>query len=173
MRAWRSRLAGLRAARWRLDHGRRPLPKMIEMAKRRNRAHARRARFITASFEESDLGDEIYDPVFDIHVAALHESAESLDVARRRLAVGGGLYLFGQASGWKASSQAEEFGAALSRALKQTGFGIEATLVRISGPESRPPSLLALLGDRQAGLRLRAKPSGGPRETWAGAPPFV
>jgi hypothetical protein len=79
---------------------------MIEMAKRRNRAHARRARFITASFEEADLGDEIYDPVFDIHVAAVHESAESLDVARRRLAVGWGLYLFGQAPGWKASSQA-------------------------------------------------------------------
>ena len=74
----------------RLDNGRITAvdrsPKMIEMAARRNRDRADKARFIAASLEEADLGDEVYDKVFAVHVAALHKPGAGLDAVRRRLA---------------------------------------------------------------------------------------
>ena len=74
----------------RLDNGRITAvdrsPKMIEMAARRNRDRADKARFIAASLEEADLGDEVYDKVFAVHVAALHRPGAGLDAVRRRLA---------------------------------------------------------------------------------------
>jgi ubiquinone/menaquinone biosynthesis C-methylase UbiE len=36
-------------------------PKMIAMARRRNRAHAERAPFIVSTLEQADLGAEVYD----------------------------------------------------------------------------------------------------------------
>ena len=108
-------------------------PKMIEVAKRRNRGHARKARFVAASFEEADLGDEVYDKVFAVHVAALHARGEALDIVRRRLAPGGRLYLFSQAPGWKKSPQAEGFGAALAGVLEEASFKVEETLVKDFG----------------------------------------
>jgi SAM-dependent methyltransferase len=45
-------------------------PKMIEMARTRNRAWGGRARFVTARIEDADLGDETYDRVFAVHVSA-------------------------------------------------------------------------------------------------------
>jgi ubiquinone/menaquinone biosynthesis C-methylase UbiE len=104
-------------------------PKMIEMAKRRNRAHSHKARFIAASVEEADLEDEIYDRVFAVHVAALERPGEALDTVRRRLAPGGRLYLFSQSPGWKASEQAAGFGAELGPVLVEAGFEIVETLV--------------------------------------------
>jgi hypothetical protein len=103
---------------------------MIEMAERRSRAHASKARFIAASVEEADLGDEIYDKVFAVHVAALHKPGGALDTVRGRLAPGGRLYLFSQAPGWETSEQAERFGAELDRVLREAGFEIDATLVK-------------------------------------------
>jgi ubiquinone/menaquinone biosynthesis C-methylase UbiE len=104
--------------------------KMIGMAQSRNRPHAGKARFITASLEEADLGDEIFDKVFAVHVVALHKPGEGLDTVRRRLAPGGRLYLFSQAPGWKALEQAERFGAELGRVLEEAGFQSEKTLVK-------------------------------------------
>jgi len=108
-------------------------PKMIEMAERRNQPRASKARFVAASLEEADLGDETYDKVFAVNVAALHKPGEALDTVRRRLAPGGRLYLFGQAPGWKASEQAEGFGAEFSSVLEGAGFEIEETLVKYLG----------------------------------------
>ena len=108
-------------------------PKMIEMAERRNRGHAGRARFIAASLEDADLGDETYDKVVAVHVAALHKPGEALDIVRRRLAPGGRLYLFSQAPGWKASEQAEGFGAELGGVLEEAGFEVEDRLVQDLG----------------------------------------
>ena len=65
-------------------------PKMIEMARRRNRAHGPKARFVAALIEDADLGEELYDKVLAVHVAALHEPGEALDAVRRRLVPGGG-----------------------------------------------------------------------------------
>src|SRR5215218_787397 len=105
-------------------------PRMIEMAKRRNRNHAAKARFVAASLAQADLGDEIYDKVFAIHVAALHTPGAALDIVRQRLAPGGRLYLFSQAPSWKAPEQAEAFGAQLSGMLEGAGFRTDERLVK-------------------------------------------
>jgi ubiquinone/menaquinone biosynthesis C-methylase UbiE len=121
----------------RLDNGRITAvdrsPKMIEMAARRNRDQADKARFIAASLEEADLGDEVYDKVFAVHVAALHRPGAGLDTVRRRLAPGGRLYLFSQAPGWKTASPAARFGAELNGVLKDADFEIEENLVKDLG----------------------------------------
>jgi cyclopropane fatty-acyl-phospholipid synthase-like methyltransferase len=108
-------------------------PKMIEAAKKRNRAHARKVRFVTASLADADLADEIYDKVFAVHVAALHRAGDELDVVRRRLAPGGRLYLFSQAPGWDAPEHAERFAAELAAVLEEAGFGLEGTPVKDLG----------------------------------------
>ena len=60
-------------------------PKMIAMAQKRNRAYAGKARFVTAGIEEANLGDETYDKVLAVHVAALHKRGPALDAVRNRL----------------------------------------------------------------------------------------
>jgi cyclopropane fatty-acyl-phospholipid synthase-like methyltransferase len=108
-------------------------PKMIEMARKRNRACGERARFVAARLEEADLGDETYDKVFAVHVSALHTPGKPLDVVREHLAPGGGLYLFSQAPGWKRRSDAERFGAELRETLGRAGFEVEEVLVETIG----------------------------------------
>ncbi len=107
--------------------------KMIEAAKRRNRAHARKARFVAASLAQADLGEEIYDKVFAVHVAALQRPGRELDIVRRRLAPGGALYLFSQAPGWSSPEHAEQFGRELAEALGEAGFGPEEVLSKDHG----------------------------------------
>jgi hypothetical protein len=101
---------------------------MIEMAKKRTRAHRDRARFIASTLESADLGDELYDKVLAVHVAALHKPGKALDVVRRRLVPGGRLYLFSQAPGWRSPEQAKEFGGELSGVLDAAGFAPERVL---------------------------------------------
>jgi SAM-dependent methyltransferase len=102
---------------------------MIEMAAKRNATCADKARFITASIEDADLGEEIYDKVFAIHVAALHTPGNALEAVGRHLAPGGLIYLFSQAPGWKKARDAERFAADLSEALETAHFTVEKTLV--------------------------------------------
>jgi SAM-dependent methyltransferase len=102
---------------------------MVEMAKKRNRAHAGKARFIASSVEHADLGDESYDKIFAVHVAALHRPGKALEIVRSRLAPGGSLYLFSQAPGWEDAGQAEEFGAELGRVLEDAGLALEGVRV--------------------------------------------
>jgi SAM-dependent methyltransferase len=104
-------------------------PKMIDAARKRNAGCGDSARFITASLEEADLGDEVYDKAFAVHVAALHGPGKALDVVRERLAAAGRLYLFSQAPGWKRARDAEVFGAELGKALEGAGFTVDQTLV--------------------------------------------
>jgi hypothetical protein len=103
---------------------------MIEMAMRRNQAHADKARLIASSLEQADLEDEVYDKAFAVHVAALHKPGRALTVVRQRLVPGGRLYLFSQAPGWKTRGQAEQFGAELSRVLGSAGFTLEEVVVK-------------------------------------------
>ena len=99
-------------------------PKMIDAAMKRNRAGAKQARFITAELEDADLGDELYDKIFAIDVAALHRPGKAIDVTRERLADGGSLYLFSQAPGWRERGDAERFGADLGTVLDRAGFTV-------------------------------------------------
>lgn len=108
-------------------------PKMIEIARERNRACAERARFVTARIEEADLGDEAYDKVLAVHISALHRPGRALQVVRERLAPGGRLYLLSQAPGWKRSRDAERFGAELGGTLGRAGFSVEEDLVETLG----------------------------------------
>jgi SAM-dependent methyltransferase len=102
--------------------------KMIAAARKRNRGCADKARFITASLEDADLGDETYDKVFAVHVAPLHGPGKALDVVRDRLAPGGSFYLFSQAPGWKQLADAERFGHELGEAIRGAGFEIVQVL---------------------------------------------
>jgi SAM-dependent methyltransferase len=104
-------------------------PKMIEAARRRNAAFADRTRFIAASIEEAELGDESYDKAFAVHVAALERPGKALDTVRERLAPSGGLYLFSRAPGWKRRDDAERFGRRLCEVLEGAGFARAETVV--------------------------------------------
>jgi ubiquinone/menaquinone biosynthesis C-methylase UbiE len=107
--------------------------KMIAAARARNRVHAGRARFVTAAVEAADLGDDVYDKAFAVHVAALHRPGPALDAVRRRLAPGGRLYLFHQSPRWATSADAEVFAATLGDPLGRAGFAVERTLVADTG----------------------------------------
>jgi ubiquinone/menaquinone biosynthesis C-methylase UbiE len=107
--------------------------KMIETAKKRNQAHADKVRLIASSLEQADLGDEVYDKAFAVHVAALHKPGKALELVRQRLVPGGRLYLFSQAPGWKAREEAEQFGGELGRVLGSAGFAVEEVLVKDLG----------------------------------------
>jgi ubiquinone/menaquinone biosynthesis C-methylase UbiE len=109
-------------------------PRMIELARKRNRSHAEKARFIVSTLERAALGDEVYDKVFAIHVATMHKPGRALDAVRERLRPDGLLYLFSQAPGWKAAEQAEESGARLSQVLTEAGFAVDRLLVEDVGP---------------------------------------
>jgi SAM-dependent methyltransferase len=104
-------------------------PKMIEAAARRNAAHADKVRFIASPIERADLGNEVYDKAFAVHVAALHRPGEALEVVRGHLAPGGRLHLFSQEPGWKAAEQARTFGEHLGARLATAGFVAAPPLV--------------------------------------------
>jgi SAM-dependent methyltransferase len=103
--------------------------KMIAAARKRTRVHGDKARLIQSSIEHADLGDEIYDKVFAIHVAALHRPGPALDAVRERLVPGGRLYLFSQAPGWTTPVPAEQFAAELGDVLDGEGFAFERVLI--------------------------------------------
>jgi SAM-dependent methyltransferase len=105
--------------------------KMIEMAARRNEEHvaAGRAVFETVALERADFGDERFDKVFGVHVAALWRSAPVLEVVRRHLAPGGALYVINQAPGWREAPDAQRSAAEIAAALRSRGFEAGEPLV--------------------------------------------
>jgi ubiquinone/menaquinone biosynthesis C-methylase UbiE len=92
--------------------------KMIDAARKRNREHAEKVRFITASIDQADLGGESYDKAFAVHVAALHKPGPALEAVVRHLVPAGRLYLFHAAPGWKEPAAAERFAADLGGVLE-------------------------------------------------------
>lgn len=108
-------------------------PEMIARAESRNREHAAKARFVAASIESADLGDEIYDKAFAVHVAALHRPGPALVAVRGRLAPGGRLYLFSQGPGWTGAADAQRFTAELETALAGAELAVEERWVEDVG----------------------------------------
>jgi ubiquinone/menaquinone biosynthesis C-methylase UbiE len=119
----------------RLDDGRLTAidrsPKMIAMAARRNEEHVAsgRAVFETAPLEQADFGEERFDKVFGVHVAALWQSREALAVVRRHLAPEGGLYVIAQGPGWRRAADARGPARRVAAALSDHGFVVDEPLL--------------------------------------------
>jgi ubiquinone/menaquinone biosynthesis C-methylase UbiE len=105
--------------------------KMIAMATRRNEEHvaAGRAVFETVALERADFGDERFDKVFGVHVAALWRSGEALEAVRRHLAPGGALYVINQAPGWRSAAEARGSAGEVAATLRKRGFEVDEPLV--------------------------------------------
>jgi SAM-dependent methyltransferase len=105
--------------------------KMIETATRRNEEHvaAGRARFETVELELADFGEERFDKVFGVHVAALWRSDGALAVVRRHLDPGGALYAINQAPGWKRAADARASAEQVAESLRGRGFDVEEPLI--------------------------------------------
>ncbi len=105
--------------------------KMIDMARRRNEEHvaADRAVFETVALERADFGDERFDKVFGVHVAALWRSAGSLEVVRRHLTPGGALYVINQAPGWRSAADARGSAEQVAATLRERGFEVDEPLI--------------------------------------------
>jgi SAM-dependent methyltransferase len=105
--------------------------KMIDMATRRNEEHvaAGTAVFETVELERADFGDERFDKVFGVHVAALWRSAGAAEAVRRHLAPGGGLYVIDQAPGWRRAADARASAERVGEALRKRGFEVGEPLV--------------------------------------------
>jgi SAM-dependent methyltransferase len=112
-------------------------PKMIAAAERRNRAHvdAGRATFITTTFEAADFGDQRFDRILAVHVAAFYRPpAPALPIARELLVEGGWLGIFSQAPAWT-TDEAEEFALTLVAALSEHGLSAESRITALAnGP---------------------------------------
>lgn len=105
--------------------------KMIDMATRRNEEHvaAGGAVFETVALERADFGDERFDKVFGVHVAALWRSDAALDVVRRHLAPGGALYAINQAPGWRSAADARASAEQVAATLRDRGFTVDEPLL--------------------------------------------
>ena len=105
--------------------------KMIDMAARRNAEHvaAGRAVFETVELERADFGDERFDKVFGVHVAALWRSAAAAEVVRGHLAPGGALYVINQAPGWRSAADARRSAGEVAATLLKRGFAVDEPVV--------------------------------------------
>lgn len=89
----------------------------------------RRRSCASGSLERAEFGDDRFDKVFGVHVAALWHSEEALAVVREHLDPGGALYVFNQAPGWSRADDAREFGEEVAGSLRERGFHVEEPLV--------------------------------------------
>ena len=105
--------------------------KMIDAATARNRKHiaSGRAEVIRASLRDADLGDRQFDKVFAIHVHAMWDEPENLDVVRRHLAPGGALYLVHQHPGWGDPRDTKPLERLVTSVLRERGFSVGEPLV--------------------------------------------
>jgi SAM-dependent methyltransferase len=109
--------------------------KMIDMATRRNEEHvaAGRAVFETVALERADFGEERFDKVFGVHVAALWKSDEALAAVRGCLAPGGALYVIDQAPGWRTGTDAQASTEKVVAALRDRGWRVDEPIVEELG----------------------------------------
>jgi len=119
-------------------------PKMIEMARRRNREHvdAGRAELETAALEDSDLGDQRFDKIFAFNVAPFWlQPAAALAAVREHLASDGAVYVFWDAR-HSAPERARDLGNELAGRLREGGFSVDGVLVE----DLRPVPAVCVVG---------------------------
>jgi len=105
-------------------------PKMIELARRRNREHvdAGRAVLETVALEDADLGERRFDKVFAFNVAPFWLQPEAaLGVVREHLAEDGAVYVFWDARHF-APARAQELGGELADRLREGGLSVDSVL---------------------------------------------
>jgi protein-L-isoaspartate O-methyltransferase len=107
--------------------------KMIAAARQRTEGCGEKVRLVRATIEDADLGDEVYDKAFAVHVAALHQPGPALEAVHERLVPSGRLYVFSQAPGWRTAADARRFGEELRASLPAGGFDVDELLVEELG----------------------------------------
>src|SRR5262249_52050636 len=124
-------------------------PKMIEMARRRNREHldAGRAALEATALENADLGDRRFDKIFAFNVAPFWLQPEAaLGAVRDHLAPGGAVYVFWDARR-SARERARDLGKELAGRLREGGFAVDRVLVE----DLRPVPAVCVMGRPNGG----------------------
>jgi len=122
-------------------------PKMIEMARRRNRGHvdAGRAVLEAVALEDADLGNRRFDKVFAFNVAPFWLQPEAaLGAVREYLGRDGAVYIFWDAR-HSAPERARDLGNELADRLREGGFSIDRVLVE----DLRPVLAVCVIGRPQ------------------------
>ena len=125
-------------------------PKMIEMARRRNREQvdAGRAVVEAIALEEADLGDRRFDKVFAFNVAPFWlQPKAALGAVREHLARDGAFYLFWDARHF-APERARELGSEVADRLREGEFSVDRVLVE----NLRPVPAVCAIGRPRGGL---------------------
>lgn len=108
--------------------------KMIQAAKKRNAQFmsAGKARFITASIHEADLGDERYDKILAVNVNAFWMKADrELTAIKQRLLPGGSIYLFNQPP---SADRLRTIADRMSRNMLESGFTVSNVVIEARRP---------------------------------------
>ena len=105
---------------------------MIDAAARRNREHLESGRLAleAVALEHADLGDERFEKVFALRVAAFWRRPEAmLGIARGLLVPGGTLHLFGDSPGWQGPRAGAAWAGSIAALLSEHGFAAEPVLL--------------------------------------------
>lgn len=124
-------------------------PKMIEMARRRNREHVEAGRAVveTMALEDADLGGQRFDKVFAFNVAPFWLQPEAaFGAVREHLARDGALYLFWDARHF-APERARDLGSEVADRVREGGFSVDRVLVE----DLRPVPAVCAIGRPQGG----------------------
>ena len=124
-------------------------PKMIEMARRRNREHVEAGRAVleAIALENADLGDQRFDKVFAFNAAPFWLQPEAaLDAVREHLAGDGAVYIFWDAR-HSAPERAQDLGSELAEQLREGGFSVDRVLVE----DMRPVPAVCVIGRPHGG----------------------
>ena len=124
-------------------------PRMIGMARRRNRGHveAGRAQFEATALEDVDLGDRRFDKVFAFNVAPFWQRpGRALAAVGDHLTPAGRVYVFWDARHF-APERAAELGDELAGRLREGGLSVDGLLVE----ELRPVPAVCVIGRPRKG----------------------
>jgi SAM-dependent methyltransferase len=119
-------------------------PRMIELARRRNREHvaAGRAALAPVALEQADLGKRRFDKVFAFNVAPFWlEPEAAFGVVRKHLAADGTFYLFWDARHTK-PGRARELAEQVAEKVSLGRFSID----RVLAQDLRPVPAVCVLG---------------------------
>lgn len=118
---------------------------MIDMAKKLNASYrsAGKARFLTASFHEADLGQSRFNKIFAVNVNLFWmKAARELEIIKERLLPGGAVYLFNQPP---VSNKISHITENTRQNLLNAGFAVRPTIIG----EQKPVPVACVMGERK------------------------